>query len=43
MKKNTNQTLPTNFIKNLIEKNIDAELYKDKKWGGKPGPESKHK
>lgn len=43
MKKNTNQTLPTNFIKNLIEKNIDAELYKDKKWSGKPGPENKHK
>ena len=33
---------PTNFIRNIIEKNIEAKLYENKKWAGTPGPKKNH-
>mgnify|MGYP005990938461 FL=1 len=33
---------PTNFIRNIIEKNLAADLYQQKKWAGTPGPEKIH-
>ncbi|MDA0671018.1 MAG: glutamate--tRNA ligase family protein, partial [Proteobacteria bacterium] len=41
--KNDNATPPpTNFIRNIIEKNLAADLYQQKKWAGTPGPEKIH-
>ncbi|MFZ9704071.1 MAG: glutamate--tRNA ligase family protein, partial [Bacilli bacterium] len=41
--KNDNATPPpTNFIRNIIEKNLADNLYQHKKWSGKPGPEIEH-
>ena len=36
-------TAPTNFIRNIIEKNLEANLYAEKKWSGQPGPSYVHK
>jgi glutaminyl-tRNA synthetase len=33
---------PSNFIRNIIEKNLAADLYQQKKWAGTPGPEKIH-
>ncbi|WDU51603.1 glutamine--tRNA ligase/YqeY domain fusion protein [Taylorella equigenitalis] len=34
------EALAPNFLKNLIESNLKDNLYKDKRWAGKPGPAS---
>jgi len=36
-------SVPTNFIRNIIEKNLEANLYAEKKWSGQPGPSYAHK
>ena len=36
-------TPPTNFIRNIIDKNLAADLYATKTWGGQPGPSKTHK
>lgn len=43
MRNENKNTTPTNFIRNIIEKNLDANLYGDKKWSGQPGPAYTHK
>ena len=43
MSNENNNTVPTNFIRNIIEKNLEANLYNEKKWSGLPGPEYSHK
>jgi glutaminyl-tRNA synthetase len=34
---------PTNFIRNIIDKNLAADLYATKTWAGLPGPSKTHK
>lgn len=34
--------VPTNFIRNIIEKNLKDNLYQHKKWAGTPGNKSHH-
>jgi len=36
-------TPPTNFIRNIIDKNLAADLYATKTWAGQPGPSKTHK
>ena len=36
-------TAPTNFIRNIIDKNLAANLYANKTWAGQPGPSKTHK
>jgi len=36
-------TPPTNFIRNIIDKNLAANLYATKTWAGQPGPSKTHK
>jgi len=36
-------TAPTNFIRNIIDKNLAADLYATKTWAGQPGPSKTHK
>jgi len=36
-------TPPTNFIRNIIDKNLAADLYATKTWRGQPGPSKTHK
>jgi len=35
-------TLPSNFIRAVIEKNIESNRFAEKKWNGKPGDKSHH-
>lgn len=34
--------IPTNFIRNIIDKNLQENLYKNKKWAGSPGGAKHH-
>ena len=43
MSNENKNTVPTNFIRNIIEKNLEANLYAEKKWSGQPGPSYAHK
>jgi glutaminyl-tRNA synthetase len=43
MSNENKNTVPTNFIRNIIEKNLEANLYVEKKWSGQPGPSYAHK